>query len=110
MLMRDADLVAMSPSSVGRVLGQAGLLGKWKGEPSKKGTGFEQPLQPHQHWQIHISYLNISGTFYYLCRVLDGYSRFVVHLFRFSVTWREGVPRLASVPPLRGNDFQGIGV
>src|SRR4051812_38572430 len=48
-------------------------------EQSKKGTGFEQPSGPHQHWHIDVSYINISGTFYYLCSVLDGYSRFIVH-------------------------------
>ena len=42
-MMLDADIVAVSPSSVWRVLGQAGLLRKWNGKPSKKGTGFEQP-------------------------------------------------------------------
>jgi putative transposase len=78
-MMLDQDVVAVSPSSVWRVLGQAGLLSKWKGKPSKKGTGFEQPLQAHGHWHIDISYINISGTFYYLCSVLDGYSRFIVH-------------------------------
>jgi putative transposase len=49
------------------------------GKPSKKGTGFEQPLQAHQHWHIDVSCINISGTFYYLCSVLDGYSRSIVH-------------------------------
>jgi len=78
-MMLDQDAVAVSPSSVWRVLGQAGLLSKWKGKPSKKGTGFEQPLQAHGHWHLDISYINISGTFYYLCSVLDGYSRFIVH-------------------------------
>src|ERR1700693_2583715 len=78
-MMLDADIVAASPSSVWRVLGQAGLLAKWKGKPSKKGTGFEQPPQAHQHWHIDVSYINISGTFYYLCSVLDGYSRSLVH-------------------------------
>lgn len=78
-MMLDGDIVAVSPSSVWRVLQQAGLLSKWNGQPSKKGTGFEQPLQPHQHWHIDISYINISGTFYYLCSVLDGYSRYLVH-------------------------------
>jgi hypothetical protein len=38
----------------------------WNGKPSKKGTGFEQPLTAHQHWHIDVSYINISGTFYYL--------------------------------------------
>jgi hypothetical protein len=78
-MMLDADIVAVSPSSVWRVLGQAGLLKKWNGKPSKKGTGFEQPPQPHQHWHLDVSYINISGTFYYLCSVLDGYSRFLLH-------------------------------
>ena len=78
-MMLDADVVAVSPSSVWRVLGQAGLLKKWNGKQSRKGTGFEQPLKPQQHWHIDVSYINICGTFYYLCSVLDGFSRFIVH-------------------------------
>lgn len=78
-MMLDEAVVAVSPSSVYRVLKAAGRLQKWAKSPSKKGSGFEQPLHPHQHWHIDISYLNICGTFYYLCTVLDGYSRFVVH-------------------------------
>jgi len=69
----------VSPASVWRVLKQAGLLSRWKGKSSRKGTGFEQPLQPHQHWHVDVSYINLSGTFYYLCSVLDGCSRFLVH-------------------------------
>ncbi len=76
-MMLDADIVAVSPSSVWRVLSRAGLLRKWRGKTSLKGTGFH--LQPHQHWHIDVSYINISGTFYYLCSVLDGYSRSIVH-------------------------------
>jgi putative transposase len=78
-MMLDADIVAVSPSSVWRVLGQEGLLRKWSGKPSKKGTGFEQPQHPHEHWHIDVSHINISGTFYYLCSVLDGHSRSIVH-------------------------------
>ena len=78
-MMLDADIVAVSPASVWRVLSRAGLLRKWSGKPSKKGTGFEQPPQPHQHWHIDVSYLNVCATFYYLCSILDGYSRFLVH-------------------------------
>jgi hypothetical protein len=44
---------------------------KWNGKPSKKGTSFEQPLTAHQHSHIDVSYINLSGTFYYLCSVLD---------------------------------------
>lgn len=78
-MMLDADVVAVSPATVYRVLKAAGVLDRWNGKPSKKGTGFVQPLQPHEHWHIDISYLNIAGTFYYLCSILDGASRFLVH-------------------------------
>jgi putative transposase len=78
-MMLDRDIVAVSPSSVYRVLRQAGRLRRWNGQPSKKGTGFVQPLAPHEHWHVDIAYLNIGGTFYYLCSLLDGYSRAVVH-------------------------------
>jgi len=78
-MMMDADTVAVSPSSVYRVLSQAGVLRRWEVKPSKKGKGFVQPLSPHAHWHIDVSYLNLAGTFYYLCSILDGYSRYIVH-------------------------------
>jgi putative transposase len=78
-MMLDADVVAVSPSSVYRVLKADGLLYKKNQKPSAKGTGFKGPLTPHEHWHIDVSYLNICGTFYYLCSILDGYSRFIVH-------------------------------
>lgn len=78
-MMLDEDLVAVSPTSVWRVLRGAGLLQRWNGKPSKKGTGFAQPLRPHEHWHIDVSYINLRGTFYYLCSILDGYSRSIVH-------------------------------
>jgi transposase InsO family protein len=78
-MMLDADVVAASPTSVWRVLNQAGLLAKVNGKPSRKGTGFVQPVRAHQHWHVDVSYLNIAGTFYFLCSMLDGYSRFIVH-------------------------------
>lgn len=78
-MMIDDDIAAVSPSSVYRVLSNAGLLSKFNGKKSKKGTGFVQPLEAHEHWHIDISYINICGTFYYMCSVLDGFSRFIVH-------------------------------
>jgi transposase InsO family protein len=78
-MMLDQNLVAVSPSTVYRVLKQAGRLDRRWLKPSKKGTGFVQPLTAHQHWHLDISYINIAGTFYYLCSLLDGYSRYLVH-------------------------------
>ena len=78
-MMLDRDIVAVSSASVWRVLATAGLLDRWHRKPSKKGTGFVQPLLPHEHWHVDIAYINICGTFYYLCSLLDGCSRFLVH-------------------------------
>ena len=78
-MMLDADVVAVAPSTVYRVLSQQQRLKRQHLTPSKKGTGFVQPLTAHAHWHIDISYLNVAGTFYYLCSVLDGYSRTIVH-------------------------------
>jgi putative transposase len=77
-MMMDADIVAVSPASVWRVLHQAGRLVKFAQRPSNKGTGFEQPLAAHEHWHVDIAHINIHGTFYYLCAVLDGASRYIV--------------------------------
>ena len=78
-MMLDADVVAVSPSSVYRVLQQAGRMEGWNRKPSRKGTGFDQPLRAHEHWHVDVSYINVCGTFYYLCSLLDGYSRHIVH-------------------------------
>ncbi len=78
-MMLDKDIVAVSPSTVYRVLKKAGRLDRKNVAPSKKGTGFVQPLGPHKHWHTDISYLNLGGTFYFFISVLDGFSRFIVH-------------------------------
>ena len=77
-MMLDAEIVAVSPASVYRVLRAAGLLEGRAAKSSKKGTGFIQPLAPHDHWHIDFSYINIAATFYYLCTVLDGCSRYIL--------------------------------
>jgi len=78
-MMLDADVAYLSPSSVYRILSAEGVLDRWNRTRSKKGTGFVQPDAPHRHWHVDIAYVNVAGTFYYLCSVLDGYSRAVVH-------------------------------
>lgn len=78
-MMLDDDVVAVSPSTTYRVLRAAGRLERWNQAPSRKGSGFVQPLLPNEHWHIDVAHLNIAGTFYYLCTILDGYSRAVVH-------------------------------
>jgi len=89
-MMLDDDVVAVSPASVYRVLKAAGRTDRKWLKPSKKGTGFAQPLRPHEHWHVDISYINVQGTFYYLTSLLDGASRYIVHWeLRESMTERD---------------------
>lgn len=76
--MLDANVAAVAPSTTYRVLKNAGLMSPFKGKPTKKGTGFVQPLNPHEHWHIDFSYLNIGGIFNFLYAVLDCCSRMIV--------------------------------
>jgi len=78
-MMMDENRVSASPSSVYRVLREAGVLDRWNRKKSKKGTGFIQPLKPHEHWHVDISYINVCGTFYYLFSILDGCSRYIIN-------------------------------
>jgi len=61
------------------VLRDAGLIKPHHQKPSKTGQGFQQPLRAHEHWHVDVSYIKIAGTFFYLCSLLDGSSRFIVH-------------------------------
>lgn len=79
-MMLDESIVAVSPSTTYRVLKQVGLLNIWnRTKKSTKGSGFIQPLEPHEHWHTDIKYVNFKGTFLFLISVIDGYSRYIVH-------------------------------
>jgi len=49
-MMLDADIVAVSPATVYRVLSKADLLGRKTTKTKTKGKGFHQPDAPH--WEI----------------------------------------------------------
>jgi len=78
-MMLDDDVAAASPATVYRVLKSADRLRRPSLGNERKGKGFHQPSRPHRHWHIDFSHLNICGTFYHLCSILDGYSRYIVH-------------------------------
>jgi putative transposase len=78
-MMLDADVVAASPSSVYRVLRDAGLMQKHNCKPSLKVKGFQKPSGPHEDWHVDVSDISIDGTFFSLLSLLDGCSRFIVH-------------------------------
>jgi transposase InsO family protein len=78
-MMLDDDVAAASPATVYRVLKSADRLRRPSPGNERKGKGFHQPRGPHRHWHIDFSHVNICGTFYHLCSIIDGYSRLVVH-------------------------------
>ena len=78
-MMLDDDIAAAAPATVYRVLKKVDRLAPPSPPNDRKGKGFHQPRRPHRHWHVDISYINIAGTFYYLCSILDGYSRYIVH-------------------------------
>jgi len=55
--MLDNDIVALSPSTVYRILKVEGLLRSWEvSSGSLKRTGFDQPTRIHQHWHTDPAY------------------------------------------------------
>jgi transposase InsO family protein len=79
-MMLDQGVVAVSPSTVFRVLREAGISSRWTLPDGRKASrqGFHQPQRPHEQWHSDISYINLRGTHYFFISVLDGYSRAIV--------------------------------
>ena len=124
-MMMDQGIVAVSPTTTYNVLSQAGLMGKRKPAGNAKGRGFQQPEKAHDHWHVDITYLNIAGTFYYMCSVLDGFSRALVYweireqmktqdveivLLRAKEAWPNAKPRLITDngPQFVARDFKSF--
>ena len=55
-MVLDADVVAVSPSSVYHVLKSAGDSLAVGEDLPKERTGFQQPVRPHEHWHINVSH------------------------------------------------------
>lgn len=78
-MMLDENVVAVSPASTYRILKREGLLASVWHHQMTKGSGFQQPIAPHEHWHMDISYINFKGSFVYLVALIDGFSRYIVH-------------------------------
>ena len=78
-LMIDLNVVALSPSTVYRILKKVGLNKAWTNVPGEaKKKGFDQPSKPHEHWHTDISYISYKGIRFYLICILDGFSRAIL--------------------------------
>lgn len=84
--MLDENVVAVSPSTVYRILGEANLVCRWIPRGRRKGAGrAAPPTKPDQKWQTDIRYVKVKDRHYYLLAFLDVYARYIVHheLLRF---------------------------
>lgn len=84
--MLDENVVAVSPSTVYRVLGEANLVCRWTPRGRRKGAGRSAPpTKPDQRWQTDLRYVKVRERNYYLLAFLDVYARYIVHheLLRF---------------------------
>ncbi len=87
--MLDESVVAVSASSVYRVLCEANLICGWKPRPKVKGSGRgEPPRRPNERWQTDIKYVRVGARNYYLLSFMDVYSRYIVH--HELLTWMDG--------------------
>ena len=87
--MLDEGVVAVSASSVYRVLREANLVCRWKPKAQVKGTGRDdKPSRPDEKWQTDIKYVRIGARNYYLLSFMDVYSRYIVH--HELLTWMDG--------------------
>lgn len=79
-MLNDAGVAFVSESAVYQVLSKHGMLHGFD-KPDSRDTKKEyenKPKYPHHHWHTDIAYIKVSGIFYFLIMVLDGYSRYLL--------------------------------
>ena len=87
--MLDEGVVAVSASSVYRVLREANLVCGFKPKTKVKGSGRGKPPRgPDEKWQTDIKYVRVAARNYYLLSFMDVYSRYIVH--HELLTWMDG--------------------
>jgi transposase InsO family protein len=77
--MVDEDVACVSPSTVYRVLKQAGLVCGWRRRQKRYRTQAEQARQPDERWASDLLHLKVGRRQFYLVAFMDEYSRYIVH-------------------------------
>lgn len=75
--MVDEDVAFLSPSTVYRILKEAGLVSAWELKERGKGKVPTRPTQPNRLWQTDIRYVKVIGATYYLLVFVDIVSRWI---------------------------------
>jgi putative transposase len=75
--MVDQDVACLSPSTVYRILKEAGLVRAWDLKERGKGKVPTRPTEPNRLWQTDIRYVKLRGVTYYLLVFVDVVSRWI---------------------------------
>lgn len=79
-MLNDAKIAYPTESAIYKLLKRHDRLKPYQGV-SNDDTSKEyrnKPTHIHHHWHVDIAYIKISGVFYFLVMMLDGYSRFIL--------------------------------
>jgi putative transposase len=77
--MVDEDVACLSPSTVYRILKEAGLVCPWRRRSKRSRPLAEKPGRPDERWVTDLMQVAIGTGAYYLVCFMDEYSRFIVH-------------------------------
>jgi putative transposase len=78
--MIDEDVVCVAPSTVYRILSEAGLIDPWSRPVVRhRGQLPARPMKANELWQTDLRYVRVNRKNYYLLAFLDVFSRYVVH-------------------------------
>jgi putative transposase len=77
--MVDEDVACLSPSTVYRILKEAGLACPWRRRPKRSRPAAEKPGRPDERWVTDLMQVVIGGAAYYVVCFMDEYSRYILH-------------------------------
>jgi putative transposase len=77
--MVDEDVACLSPSTVYRILKEAGLVCPWRRRAKRSRTAAEKPGRPDERWVTDLMQVVVGGVAYYLVCFMDEYARYIVH-------------------------------
>jgi transposase InsO family protein len=77
--MVDEGVACLSPSTVYRILKEAGLVRGWKTQERRKGEERPKAAAADERWQSDLLYVKIAGRNYFLIQFVDEYSRYITH-------------------------------
>src|SRR5262245_25746107 len=77
--MVDEDVACLSPSTVYRILKEAGLVCPWRRRAKRRRAEAEKATRPDQRWSTDLMQVQVGRGVYYFVSFLDEYSRYIVH-------------------------------